>query len=535
MNLLLPRDGSIVIIDDQYVEAKPLLDMLSSNGYPSIYFNGDVGSLPPDGTFLERVRVVFADIQLLPAMTGVDAYAQMIIQQLNRLISTTNGPYILLVWSQMEEVYADRLKELIDADDFKRKPIAFIRLNKSDYFRTINTNPVDRDLFINSFDTRFDNQDIDFILGVLEQQFPNEEKKELQPNALLKISNKIKAELRNYRAFELLIAWEGMVQNSATKFISDISSVHSIDEHWDYNFRNIISRLAESQVGRNIKDITRKDFINASFKTLNSAFSDSIDKGISETLNIGPNDYTSYKNSGYSLSHEGQLYKIVWKDFDHFELYIDDARKGDDKRSIDEILKLGNDAQKAVLKEMHKSYVGMSPELNSKLHLDFSTKNPIQPGMVYEVRVPKVRKRRFLSETYFQKSLLTRNTNGQYETNDIELRKIKFIELEVSPNCDYAQKKWLKNRVISGIMIAWDSDSFKLKNDDSFYTNFPRIKVEGQVYQVVFCFKLLKAIDPDQMLNRASRILFRIKNEPMGDIITRMTSHASRIGLIEFK
>lgn len=533
MNLLLPKDGSIVIIDDQYIEAKPLLDVLSRNGYPSIYFNGSVLSLPPEGVFLERVRIVFADIQLLPALNA-DEYAQMIIQHLNRLISEKNGPYILIVWSQMGVVYAERLKEMIDAEAFTKKPIAFIRLNKADYFQTVIDNPVDREAIANVLETRFGNDDIDFIISTVEEQFPEIEKKELSANALTRISRKIKADLKNYRAFELLIGWEGMVQKAATNFISDISSVHSINEYWDYNFRNIVSRLAESQLGQNIPSIGKRDFINAFFRTLNTAFSDSIDRGISETFEINKDDYESYKNSGYTISKDGQIYKIVWKDFTHYELYIDNIRKGDDKPTIDKILSLGNEQQKIVLKQMYNAYNSMNPELNSKLHLDFVPKKSIQPGVVFEIKVPNLRKRRFLSETYFKKSFLAKKGSGEYEVSDIDLAKIKFIELEISPNCDYAQKKWLKNRLVSGIIFP-SSLSSELKKDDSFYKEFPFILIKGEVCKLMFCFKLLKAIDTDKIRSRASKVLFRIKNEPMADIITRMTSHASRIGLIEFK
>ena len=536
MALSFPKDGSIIIIDDLYSDAKPLIDILSNNGHPSIYFNGDIDFLPKNaqgGISLARVRVVFTDIQLKPALNA-QQYGSLIIEHLNHLIPEDNGPYIIIVWTKKGDLYANTLQEMIEAPAFLKKPIAFIRLDKTDYFKTTTKEYIDFDNIDDELETRFAEDDRNFIINKLKELIPTEEEKICDKASLIRISNKIKRELKNYKAFGLLIKWEGLVTNAATNIISIITSIHDKNLLWDYNFRNIISRFAESQVGKNISDLNRKEFVVAALRTLNSAFIDLINSSIPRNIAISASDYEAYKNSGYAIQNAGIPYRISWKDFKHYHLYIGDTKKGKDNKNLKELEGIGTDAEKNIVKKMLKEYQEIPPNLNSKLNIDFLRPNKIQPGVVYEVRVPAAKKRKFLSETYFSSpQFMKRKKDRSYEVSNSKLNKIKFIELEVSPNCDYAQKKWLKNRVTSGILFP--PDIFKLKNDDSFYNDIPEFVFNDTKYCLVLNFKLLKAIDLTEIENRSSKFLFRIKNEPMSDIITRMASHAMRIGLIEFK
>jgi len=537
MALSFPKDGSIIIIDDLYSDAKPLIDILSNNGHPSIYFNGDIDSLPKNAQGgninLERVRVVFTDIQLKPALNA-QQYGSLIIEHLNLLIPEENGPYIIIVWSKKGDLYANTLNEMIEAPAFIKKPIAFIHLDKTDYFKTVQKDYLDFTNFNNDLETRFSEDDRKFIINKVKEFIHSEEEKVCDKASLVRISNKIKNGLKNHQAFELLIKWEGLVSNAATNIVSTITSIHDKNSLWDYNFRNIISRFAESQVGQNISDLNRKEFVVAALRTLNSAFIDLINSNIPRNIAISVNDYNSYKNSGYAIEIAGVTYKISWKDFTFYQLYIDDVKKGADNKNLKDLLGIGTDPQRAVVKKMFDQYLEISPNLNSKLNIDFLKPTKIQPGVVYEVLVPAARKRKFLSDTYFKVQFLKKKKDRSYEVPNSTLNKIRFIELEISPNCDYAQKKWLKNRVISGILFPPDFFS-KLKRDDSFYSEMPEIVFNNIKYRMVLNFKLLKAIDLNVIENRSSKFLFRIKNEPMSDIITRMASHTMRIGLIEFK
>ena len=60
--MLLPKNGRIVVIDDKYEEALPLLRSIWQNGFAAIYFNGERKYLPQAP--LDDVRVIFLDMEL---------------------------------------------------------------------------------------------------------------------------------------------------------------------------------------------------------------------------------------------------------------------------------------------------------------------------------------------------------------------------------------------------------------------------------------------------------------------------------------
>jgi hypothetical protein len=541
MDLLLPKDGSIVIIDDKYSEAKPLLDILSKNGHPSIYFDGDLNNLPQNKSTenlnLQRVRIVFADIQLKQALPE-EQYVSLIIEHLNSLISENNGPYVLIVWSAKEAQFADGLKERIEAEEFKRKPIAFIRLNKGDFFKNKIKENIDLDSFREEIETRFSKDDINFILEKIKESFPDENYYICDSAALKRISLRIRKELKNYEAFELLIKWEYLVNNAATRLTSEFAAIHRTDKYWDYNFRNIISRFAQAQVGSFLKDLDNKDFVKAAFKTINAAFSDYLDNEVTSLISLTSKELASYKQSGYAKEEEGKYYKILWNNYMHYELYIDSIKKGGNQKKIEALSGIANNdlPLKELLSKMASDYININPELNTKLNIDLKTQFPFQPGVAYEIILESESKRRFLKETYFSVDFFEKKQDNKYKFTDDEINSIKFIELEISPNCDFANNKWLKHRTVSGILYpSYLIKKEKIQGGDSIYDGFPPLKINGMIVSLVLSFKLLKSFDISKGKKRSKKFLFKIKEQPMADIITRMASHATRIGLIEFK
>lgn len=55
----LPNNGSIVILDDQYTEAEPLIKLLSKNNKSFRYYDGKPENLPSDTIEKEATRLVF--------------------------------------------------------------------------------------------------------------------------------------------------------------------------------------------------------------------------------------------------------------------------------------------------------------------------------------------------------------------------------------------------------------------------------------------------------------------------------------------
>ena len=55
-----PGNGRIAVIDDLWKEAKPLLSILSKNGAPFLYYDGDVRELPKKP--IAGLRFLFLDL-----------------------------------------------------------------------------------------------------------------------------------------------------------------------------------------------------------------------------------------------------------------------------------------------------------------------------------------------------------------------------------------------------------------------------------------------------------------------------------------
>lgn len=133
----LPNNGSIVILDDQYTEAEPLIKLLSKNNKSFRYYDGKPENLPSDTIEKEATRLVFLDYNLTEGTTGSASQASTITANLNRIISEENGPYFILLWSKdkddaqefnddMEQIY-NRYPHL--------QPLEIKCLNKADYFK----------------------------------------------------------------------------------------------------------------------------------------------------------------------------------------------------------------------------------------------------------------------------------------------------------------------------------------------------------------------------------------------------------------
>ena len=64
----LPKNGSVVIIDDKIEEAFPLMNALAKRGVPYSYYDGKSKNYPEKT--LDNVRIIFLDMHLDEAAGG---------------------------------------------------------------------------------------------------------------------------------------------------------------------------------------------------------------------------------------------------------------------------------------------------------------------------------------------------------------------------------------------------------------------------------------------------------------------------------
>ena len=104
---------------------------------------------------------------------------------------------------------------------------------------------------------------------------------------------------------------------------------------------------------------------------------------------------------------------------------------------------------------------------------------------------------------------------------------IKHIMLEVTPVCDYAEKKFVKNRILPGVVFP-DAHFKKLKRAE-FLAISPVLAKDGNTFRFVFDFRLFTSIDSKQMPQEAP--MFVMQNDLLFDIQTKLSKHMSRIGV----
>jgi hypothetical protein len=152
-------------------------------------------------------------------------------------------------------------------------------------------------------------------------------------------------------------------------------------------------------------------------------------------------------------------------------------------------------------------------ELNRKLLIANEQNNSVIPGNIY--------KNEFLIKCDINN--LCNNNNIPEELNKQE----NHIILEVSPYCDYAQKKWTCHRILPGIIWPEQYEN-KLKKADYIYRT-PLFLINDQLCNFVFDLRYLSSITFDRLNDKTS--LYRFRKELLVDIQSKIAGHINRPGI----
>ena len=104
-----PKNGSVVIVDDQIKDVEGLMVALSKQNVPTFYFSGEHKDLHRD---LNNIKIIFLDINYgpsgIPITTGV---VDNLVEIVARLINEESKDYIIITWSTVSFSYHDQLKD----------------------------------------------------------------------------------------------------------------------------------------------------------------------------------------------------------------------------------------------------------------------------------------------------------------------------------------------------------------------------------------------------------------------------------------
>ena len=217
--MFFPTCGKVVVVDDQIDEARPLIQILSEKGVPTLYYSGMVEEMP--STPLIGIRLVFCDLKFSSA-SGDRNITSNLVGILRKLISPKNGPYILLLWSAHEKEYIDSVREALALEAIC--PEFVLPLNKSDYFQADDSYDLSMkniDDFLGTLELDIDN---DVIIEAIGNNFGKYERSGQKPidNAIDLISEKLAIELKNVGLFKLFVLWENTIGDSTLETVNSL-------------------------------------------------------------------------------------------------------------------------------------------------------------------------------------------------------------------------------------------------------------------------------------------------------------------------
>lgn len=324
---MLPITGKVVVVDDLEEEGIPLVKTLVKDGYPTVYYTGELEQLPENPDI--GVRLVFLDIQLGTSGTDEKTIISTAIGVFQKIIGLKNGPFFLVAWTGRSDLYKALLEALKEAN----YQFQSICLKKTDV----------------------------------------QEDGEYSPDL---IQSEVERILEEQKSFDFLFLWEKTNKDAISRAINRIYELSPEIKIGEIN--SIIKKLAESYSGK--EELNDDGVVRSSFFCMNHILFDVLEEtvglreayeypipaeGISELAdNIIPG-----LNSCFIISKDydenpkpGMLYKITQSISLEDRLICLDGKKTADKfkRNSDiteDVWDIGNNRIKSDFKDSFIAYL----------------------------------------------------------------------------------------------------------------------------------------------------------------------------------
>lgn len=123
------RTARVLVIDDRFEEAETFMRALGSRGVGCIYLSGKVEEFP-DSPF-SSIRLVAADLDLGTSQVEDAHVVDPVVSALERVISERNGPYLLVAWTNRDELFEEFERQVLAFADYRR-PVRIIKIGKGE-------------------------------------------------------------------------------------------------------------------------------------------------------------------------------------------------------------------------------------------------------------------------------------------------------------------------------------------------------------------------------------------------------------------
>ena len=499
------KKHEVIVIDDEYKEAMPVIQALATKGVPTIYWNGKVDTKPEKP--MEGIRFVFLDMRF-SAVSDSHTITTYLFTLLKTAISIKNGPYILFIWTKHDSEYLeDFKKEFLDVEGVP-VPYLIINMEKNNFIKLDHEK---NEVYNEIVATLESEQEIkDEILEVLKNNNINDtiETINIIGNGIDRLINSLDEKLNEVNSLAVLLLWENMVNISAKNLVNTIANFSEANKNWDNNIKTVIQNLALANAGQSLKECGKGYVINAllAFNQMlpDELWNQLVEEDIKEEMfNFisNPSIVKTVSDNTYSISRTPRKYVIKKNnaDYDSFR-NINDLKEHDDN---------------AICVDLYNTYSNFLGQSNFKMLCERTVFNEIKkPGSIYKIE---------------DNQLLKELTSSIFKANDLEkITKTQLIKLDISSSCDYAQDKLKRIRILPGIMVEKENFSYIDNTEDIYCT--PDLEVDGNQVKIAFNFQYITN-EAKEDLSKENK-LFSFRELLLTEIKHKLSSYISRVGII---
>ncbi len=470
------KTGKTIVIDDQYNEAKPLLDALSKNHIPFLYTQGKPHSefpLPnsnPDDA--QYYSLIFLDLNLDFKFAGgkignegeEKTFKGTHAQILDTLVKNKNRSFIIVIWSNDEENYKEEfLKIFQDDEKYKtlKRPYKIISLSKLDFF------------------SRAPDGSYQFIAGKEEA-----------------LKDKISTQLADLEAFKLFCEWDRIVSQSVSDSIDDfmglVNNIPDEKEREEYLAKIITAiSIAYSGVEGYLKLETNEEKTDSVLLALTQILNDDIDRNV---LVERQKEFTGWKAT--TKKEAKQVNLAIQTSLLNRKLLIFKPNRKD----------LTGSLYKTAKDKKYFEDVFLDSFSISSISKDFIKQYKKEHANITDEFIEKIAKKYCLV---------------------ILIKSIIPVELNISPLCDVVQNKLIEHRVVKGLIIP--SDCFdKIAKSDYFLTT-PIFALTGKDFFLAFDLRTFSSCSKEEI--ESKDYIFSLRTNLVNDIQTKLAAHVSRLGV----
>lgn len=501
--------NSVLIIDDKYEEASPVIQALAVNGVSTIYWDGNLESKPESP--LKGIRLVILDMRF---STSTDAHIinSILFQYLKSAISDKNGPYILCMWSKHDSEYLVAFKEELPNKADIPQPYLITNLEKNNFIKVIDVKNEVFEEIAASLDEAVDVQAKKEVLQIMQNAgiAENVEKVELIDDVVEKLRDHLNQKFREANSLSILLMWEKIVNLASSKLVNDVSGLSSPGANWDNNIKRLIQQLAAANAGRSLRPTVKEYIVNA-MSSLNQMLPDELWKQLQQVA-IDEDKYSFIETPSILETEGADIYSLT-KYKKNFQIKKNDIDI--DGGSFKKISETSGKSCEEIAKRLYNQYKDSLGISNYKLLCESSVLGEMKkPGSVYKVTDQCLLKE--LSGSIFK------------DFDEARISDNTLVRLDISSSCDYAQEKLKRIRTLPGILFNDNIAANVEESEDVFKT--PTLNIGGKTIRIAFNFQYISS-EPFTDLTEEN-ILFSFRELFLIELKHKLSTYISRVGII---